>query len=61
MPSLYTIHCPASPDHRRGWTPVPDPYQSLPLMAAGKPGKNPALVKLLQRCPSCVIRFVMKP
>ena len=60
MPSLYTIHCPAFPDHRLGWTPIPDPYQSYPLMAPGKPGKNPDLVKLLQRCPSCIVRFVMK-
>jgi hypothetical protein len=43
------------------WTPIPAPYQSLPLMAPGKPGQNPELVKRLQRCPSCVVRFVMKP
>jgi hypothetical protein len=61
MPNLYTIHCPAIPDHRMGWTPIPALDQSLPLMAAGRPGKNPDLVKRLQRCPSCVVRFVMKP
>jgi hypothetical protein len=61
MPSFYTIHCRIFPDHRIGWTPIPAPYQSLPLMAPGKPGKNPDLVKQMQRCPSCVVRFVMKP
>ncbi len=57
MPKLYTIHCPAVPEHRVGWTPIPAPYQALPLMAPGKPGKNPELVRVLQRCPSCVVRF----
>ena len=61
MPNLYTIYCPAIPSHRMGWTPMPAQYQSLPLMAQGKPGKNPELVQRLQRCPSCVVRFVMKP
>jgi hypothetical protein len=61
MPTLYTIYCPAIPDHRSEWAPIPAPYQTLPLMAPGKPGRNPELVKRLQKCPSCVVRFVMKP
>jgi hypothetical protein len=60
MPKLYAIHCPAVPTHRVDWTPIPAPYQSLPLMAAGRPGKNPELVRVLQRCPSCVVRFLMQ-
>jgi hypothetical protein len=60
MPNLYTIYCPAIPSHRVDWTPIPAPYQSFPLLAPGRPGKNPDLVKALQRCPSCVVRFVMK-
>lgn len=60
MPALYTIHCPAVPAHRVEWTAVPEPYQALPLMAPGKPGKNPELVKALQRCPRCVVRFLMQ-
>jgi hypothetical protein len=58
MPKLYTIHCPAVPEHRVDWAPIPAPYQALPLMAPGKPGKNPELVRLLRRCPSCVVRLV---
>lgn len=58
MPKLYTVYCPAVPEHRAEWTPIPAPYQTLPLMAPGKPGKNPELVRLLQRCPSCVVRLV---
>jgi len=58
MPKLYTIYCPAVPEHRVDWTPIPTPYQVLPFMAPGKPGKNPELVRLLQRCPSCVVRLV---
>jgi hypothetical protein len=27
-------------------------------MAPGKPGKNPELVQILQRCPSCVVRLL---
>jgi hypothetical protein len=61
MPTLYTIYCPAIPSHRVEWTPLPASCQSLPLMAQGRPGSNPELVKRLQRCPSCVVRFVMKP
>jgi hypothetical protein len=61
MATLYTVHCPAVPGHRVAWTPLPAEYRALPLMAAGKPGKNPELVKALQRCPRCVVRFVMKP
>ena len=57
MSKLYTIHYPAVPEQRVDWTPIPAPYQALPLMAPGKPGKNPELVRLLQRCPSCVVRF----
>ncbi len=57
MPKLYTIHCPAVPEHRTEWTPIPSSYQELPLMAPGKPGKNPELVRILQRCPSCVVRL----
>jgi hypothetical protein len=57
MPTLYTIYCPAVPEHRVGWTPIPAPYQALPLMPPGKPGKNPELVRVLQRCPSCVVRL----
>jgi hypothetical protein len=59
MPKLYTIHCPAVPAHGAAWQPIPQAYQDLPLMAPGKPGRNPELVKVLQRCPRCVIRFVM--
>ncbi len=59
MPKIYAISCPAVPDHRVDWAPIPTQYQSLPLMAAGKPGKNPELVRVLQRCPSCVVRFLM--
>jgi hypothetical protein len=33
----------------------------LPLMAPGKPGRNPELVKHLQRCASCVVRLIVKP
>jgi len=58
MPKLYTIYCPAVPEHRIPWTPIPAPYQGLPLMAPGKPGKNPELVQRLQHCPSCVVRLV---
>ncbi len=58
MPNLYAIHCPAVPEHRVKWTLIPQQYQTLPLMAPGKPGKNPELVRLLQRCPSCVVRFL---
>lgn len=61
MPKLYTIHCPAVPQHRVSWTPIPAPYQALPLMAPGKPGKNPELVRILQRCPSCVVRLLFGP
>ncbi len=61
MPSYYTVHCPAVASHRVPWRTIPAAYQSLPLMAAGKPGKNPELVKALQRCPSCIVRFVMRP
>ena len=61
MPTLYAVHCPANPAHRVTWTAVPAPLEALPLMAPGRPGKNPELVKPLQRCPSCVVRFVMKP
>ena len=61
MRNLYTIHCPAVPEHRVGWTPIPEPYQPLPLMAPGKPGKNPDLVRLLQRCPRCVVRLLCAP
>jgi hypothetical protein len=61
MPTLYTIYCPAIPGHRSEWAPIPAPHQTLPLMAPGKPGRNPELVKRLQKCPSCVVRFVMKP
>jgi len=57
MAKIYTIHCPAVPEHRVTWTPIPEPYQGFPLMAPGKPGKNPDLVRVLQRCPSCVVRF----
>ncbi len=60
MAAIYTIHCPAVPAHRIGWTPVPEQYASLPLLAPGKPGRNPELVKALQRCPSCIVRFVMR-
>jgi len=59
MPKLYTIHCPAVPAHGLAWQPVPAACQDLPLMAPGKPGRNPELVKSLQRCPRCVVRFVM--
>ncbi len=59
MPKLYTIHCPAVPAHGLAWQPIPAPFQDLPLMAPGKPGRNPELVKALQRCPRCVVRFVM--
>jgi hypothetical protein len=58
MSKLYTICCPAVPEHRVGWTPIPEPYQALPLMAPGRPGKNLELVRLLQRCSSCVVRLV---
>jgi hypothetical protein len=61
MPTLYTIYCPAIPSHRSDWAPIPAACQTLPLMAPGKPGRNPELVKRLQKCPSCVVRFVMKP
>jgi hypothetical protein len=61
MPTLYTIHCSAIPSHRCDWAPIPVPYRTLPLMAPGKPGRNQELVKRLQKCPSCVVRFVMKP
>ncbi len=61
MPSLYAIRCPTVPAHTTGWTAIPAQYQSLPLMAPGKPGKNPELVKALQRCPSCIVRFVLRP
>jgi len=60
MAAIYTIHCPAVPGHSVDWTPVPAAYQDMPLMAPGKPGKNPELVRALQRCPSCVVRFLMK-
>ncbi len=59
MPHLYAIHCPAVPEHRLGWTPVPTAYQEIPLMASGKPGRNPDLVRVLQRCPSCIVRLLM--
>jgi hypothetical protein len=58
MPKLYTIHCPAVPQHRMPWTPLPAAVQEMPLMAPGKPGRNPDLVRALQRCPRCVVRFV---
>jgi len=61
MPTLYTIYCPAIASHRLDWTPIPASCEGLPLMAPGKPGRNPDLVKRLQKCPSCVVRFVMKP
>jgi len=60
MAALYTIHCPAVPAHGIRWSPIPAEYESLPLMAPGKPGKNPELVRALQRCPSCVVRLMMK-
>jgi hypothetical protein len=60
MAAIYTIHCPAIAGHSTGWTPIPAPLASMPLMAPGKPGRNPELVKALQRCPSCVVRFVMQ-
>lgn len=60
MPALYAIHCPAVPAHGASWAPIPAAYQALPLMAPGKPGKNPELVKALQRCPRCVVRFLMQ-
>lgn len=59
MPNLYTIHCPTVPEHRLDWTAIPKAYQHIPLMAPGKPGRNPELVRLLQRCPSCVVRLLM--
>lgn len=59
MPKLYTIHCPAVPAHGVPWRPIPAEHQELPLMAAGRPGRNPELVNRLQRCPRCVVRFVM--
>ena len=58
MPKLYTIHCPAVPAHRMAWTPIPAAFQEMPLMAPGKPGRNPELVRVLQRCPRCVVRFL---
>ncbi len=61
MPAVYAIRCPAIPSHRVDWTPIPAACQALPLMAPGRPGKNPDLVKQLQRCPSCVVRFLMRP
>lgn len=61
MPHWYTVHCSAIPSHRVDWTPIPSAYQSLPLMAPGKPGRNSELVKPLQRCASCVVRFIIKP
>ncbi len=61
MPAYYTIHCPAVPSHQVPWRVIPAAYQALPLMAPGQPGKNPDLVKALQRCPSCVVRFGMRP
>ncbi|HTU03719.1 MAG TPA: hypothetical protein VMG58_17935 [Candidatus Sulfotelmatobacter sp.] len=60
MAAEYIIHCPAVPTHSVGWTPIPAMYQSMPLMTPGKPGKNPELVRALQRCPSCIVRFLMK-
>ena len=60
MPRLYTIHCPAVPSHCTGWTPIPPAHDALPLMAPGKPGRNPELLQHLQRCPSCVVRFILK-
>ncbi len=59
MPNLYAIHCPAVAEHRLDWTPIPKAYQHIPLMAPGKPGRNQELVRLLQRCPSCVVRLLM--
>jgi hypothetical protein len=61
MPHWYTVHCPAIPSHRVDWMLIPAAYQSLPLMAPGKPGRNPELVKHLQRCASCAVRFIVKP
>jgi len=58
MSKLYTIHCPAVPEHRMTWTPIPAAFQEMPLMAPGRPGRNPALVRVLQRCPRCVVRFL---
>jgi hypothetical protein len=58
MPKLYTIHCPAVPEHRMIWTPIPVAFQEMPLMAPGRPGRNPDLVRVLQRCPRCVVRFL---
>jgi len=58
MPNLYTRHCPAVPAHGAAWQPIPAAYQGLPLMAAGKPGRNPDLVTRLQRCPRCVVRLL---
>jgi hypothetical protein len=40
------------------WTPIPAAFQEMPLMAPGKPGRNPELVRVLQRCPRCVVRFL---
>ena len=57
MPKIYTVHCHAVPEHRVAWTRIPEAYQALALMAPSKPGKNPDLVRVLQRCPSCVVRF----
>lgn len=61
MPRLYTVYCPAVPSHCAGWTPIPSTHDAMPLMAPGKPGRNPDLVKRLQQCPSCAVRFVLKP
>jgi hypothetical protein len=60
MPSFYTIVCPATTTHRVDWTPVPEAYQHLPLMAPGKPGRNPELVQALRRCPSCIVRLIIR-
>jgi hypothetical protein len=60
MPSFYAVICPAVPDHRVDWTPVPQTCRHLPLMAPGKPGRNPELVQALRRCPSCIVRLIMR-
>jgi hypothetical protein len=61
MPRLYTVYCPAVHSHCAGWMPIPSAHDAMPLMAPGKPGRNADLVKHLQQCPSCVVRFVLKP
>lgn len=55
---IYKIACPALAEHNTDWIDIPRDLQDRPLLAPGKPGPNPELVRSLQRCPSCIVRVM---